>query len=58
MADQDRHEYEVDSQLWYFEERHRSGNDYLLKNDPDYIEWLEDREKEDKQAQIDHENRM
>ena len=47
MTDQDRHECEVSSQLWDFEERYRPGNDYLLKNDPDYIEWLEEKRKRD-----------
>ena len=37
--DQDRYEYEISRELW--EEIHRKGQDYLLKEDPDFIEWLE-----------------
>ena len=44
---QDRFEYEVSSQEWYFEEKHRSGMDYALRHDPDYIVWLEEKRKRD-----------
>lgn len=47
MTNQDQFEHDVTSQLWYYEERYRSGNDYLLKDDPDYLEWLEEKRKRD-----------
>jgi hypothetical protein len=53
---QQRYEYEVSSQEWYFEERYRSGTDYALRHDPDYVKWAEDRRAEDLKYQIEHAN--
>ena len=53
MNDQNREEYEVQSQLWYWEQSYLSGKDYVLKQDEAYIQWLDDRMKENIAAQIE-----
>ena len=58
MSDQDRFEYEVMREL--YEQSLINHTEYVLRHDPAFSCWLEDREKEAR-AQImsgeDHENR-
>jgi len=53
MNDSNRFEYEVMRELW--EQTLRNGTEYALRHDPAFTCWLEDREKEDRQAQINDE---
>ncbi len=55
MNDSNRFEYEVMSQLQYWEDIHRKGWDYMLKEDPDFMVWLEDRKNEDLAYRVLHE---
>ena len=45
--EQQRYDHEVMSQLQYWEDIHSKGQDYRLKNDPDFMDWLEARNNED-----------
>ena len=59
MNDQDRFEYEVMREL--YEQSLINHTEYVLRHDPAFSCWLEDREKEDRQAQVmsgeDHEHK-
>jgi len=52
---QEQHEYEILSQLWFFEQSYYDKQDYGLWDDPEYLKWSEDRRKEDLEYQVGQE---
>ena len=49
---QQRFECEVTAQLEQWEDIYKRGEEYLLREDPDFIDWLTERQNEDKAYQM------